>query len=572
MRWPALGIVIVLVILNGAAGLHGIEITVKLPQGVEREVHFYDGSYALLLGASRYTAGWPTLESVTKEMDRLESALEANGFAVTRVDNPSSDTLERSFEEFIDQYGYNPGNRLLVFFSGHGHTRQEGEKGYLVPVDAPDPAMNERDFIRKALPMSQVLAWARDMEAKHVLFMFDSCFSGTVFKQKALSKPPIYISEIANKPVRQFITAGSAGEMVPAESTFTPAFIDAIIYGLGDLNDDGYISGMELGLFLQQEVPLHVQQTPQYGKIPDYKLSRGDFIFLAGARPGSTEDRSETQIQERQPQSSLKISSTPSRADVVIDGKPVGLTPLDHYDVQPGEARVSVSKDGYQTVDQTVVFTPGVRKVLVIQLEELEKKGWLTVATKPAEARVRILNIAPKYYSGIELQAGSYHVEVSAGGYETKRQWIELQAGNELHVSITLEPKLEETVAVVEKQSKKPQTTGSTHPSRVAVIKDERSGRTWTAVDNGENITWQQADRYCRSLVRAGSSRWRLPHEDELHSFFKSTKAAQLRTAGFTYWSATEKLQTALRYDPRKKKSYRSLKKNSVSIRALCVY
>ena len=83
-----------------------------------------------------------------------------------------------------------------------------------------------------------------------------------------------------SRPVRQFITAGSAGETVPAKSTFTPAFVEALQYGKGDLNQDGYISGTELGMYLQMEVPLYVEQTPQFGKITDYELSRGDFVFV----------------------------------------------------------------------------------------------------------------------------------------------------------------------------------------------------------------------------------------------------------------------------------------------------
>ena len=80
-------------------------------------------------------------------------------------------------------------------------------------------------------------------------------------------------------PVRQFITAGSAKEEVPAKSTFTPAFVHALAYGAGDSNNDGYITGMELGLYLWNEVPKHTDQTPQYGKIKDFNLSHGDFVF-----------------------------------------------------------------------------------------------------------------------------------------------------------------------------------------------------------------------------------------------------------------------------------------------------
>ncbi|RKZ35635.1 MAG: hypothetical protein DRQ49_19100, partial [Gammaproteobacteria bacterium] len=42
----------------------------------------------------------------------------------------------------------------------------------------------------------------------------------------------------------------------------------------------------ELGLYLWNKVPQHTEQTPQYGKIQDYKLSRGDFVFVVGS--GST--------------------------------------------------------------------------------------------------------------------------------------------------------------------------------------------------------------------------------------------------------------------------------------------
>ena len=165
-----------------------------------------------------------------------------------------------------------------------------------MPVDAPSPLEDEKNFLRKALSMDRILTWARESEAKHSLFLFDSCFSGTIFKARALPDHPPAISSAVSLPVRQFITAGSAGEPVPAQSTFTPAFIDALEYGYGDLNEDGYVSGTELGLYLQQEVPKYVNQTPQFGKINDYDLSRGDFVFvLPGVRlakaPSDTELR-----------------------------------------------------------------------------------------------------------------------------------------------------------------------------------------------------------------------------------------------------------------------------------------
>ena len=57
-------------------------------------------------------------------------------------------------------------------------------------------------------------------------------------------------------------------------------------------------------------------------------------------------------------------------------------------------------------------------------VEEVVEVISLTVATQPSDARVRIMNIKPKYENGIELKEGKYDVEVSKPGYNTYREWV----------------------------------------------------------------------------------------------------------------------------------------------------
>ena len=244
----------------------------------------YSGSYALIIGESDYTAGWSKLNSIPSELDQVESVLQDQGFVVKRYANLNSKDLKRTFEKFINNYGLDENNRLLFFYSGHGHSRSNGSKGYIVPVDAPDPNVNKRGFLDKAVAMNQVVTWARSIESKHALFLFDSCFSGTVFKSKNKPKIPRQITQAMANPVRQFITAGSADEVVPAKSTFTPAFVDALRYAKADMYKDGYVTAKELGLYLKNIVSEFTEQTPQYGTIRDYDLSRGDFVFKVGAK------------------------------------------------------------------------------------------------------------------------------------------------------------------------------------------------------------------------------------------------------------------------------------------------
>ncbi len=131
--------------------------------------------------------------------------------------------------------------------------------------------------------MEQVISWSKQIESKHALFVFDSCFSGSVLQARAITVPED-ISYLTTKPVRQFISAGSANQTVPSESVFRPLFIRGI-NGKADLDKDGYVTGVELGRYLQKQVPRYqTGQTPQYGKILDPYLDEGNFVFEVGNR------------------------------------------------------------------------------------------------------------------------------------------------------------------------------------------------------------------------------------------------------------------------------------------------
>ena len=109
---------------------------------------------------------------------------------------------------------------------------------------------------------------------------------------------------------------------MPAHSVFTPAFIDAIEYGLADLDKDGYVTGTELGLYLRRKVPQHAEQSPQFGTITDYNLSRGDFVFeLARRTEGGKPQASAPGVASPRPQEQPTPASTikgPDGAEMVL--------------------------------------------------------------------------------------------------------------------------------------------------------------------------------------------------------------------------------------------------------------
>ena len=254
---------------------------IRTSQG--KEIALYKGSYALIVGNSKYTSGWDPLPAPEKDVEELRDILRRIGFEVTLVKNVDKGTFLSELSNFTYKYGQDKDNQLLFYYAGHGHTipLASGEElGVLVMVDATLPEKEPQDFYSKSVDMKSIITWALKMKSKHVLFMFDSCFSGTVLNLRDRVKPKA-ISDAVMYPVRQFITAGRADEPVPDRSVFKQLFIDILEGRVEEPIKDGYITGEELGLFLKNKVPEYNKfQHPQYGKIRDPSLDKGDFVFV----------------------------------------------------------------------------------------------------------------------------------------------------------------------------------------------------------------------------------------------------------------------------------------------------
>ena len=267
-------------ISNAAAMQRGVAPTPVMDREGNKVV-LYKESHALIVGISQYSSGWPMLPGVQNDIEQVTFALKENGFRTVVLSNPSHDALKKAIENFINEHGQEVDNRLLFYFAGHGHTLKLSfgeDMGYFVPADAPHPQQDKHGFLSKGLNMELMQVYAKQIQSKHALFLFDSCFSGAFF---SISRSvPANISYKTSLPVRQFITSGSANELVPDKSIFREQFI-AALRGEGDLDSDNYLTGSELGEFLQKNVINYSQgsQHPQYGKMRNPRLDKGDFVF-----------------------------------------------------------------------------------------------------------------------------------------------------------------------------------------------------------------------------------------------------------------------------------------------------
>jgi len=243
----------------------------------------YKQSHALIIGNSEYSNGWNSLPGVKNDIKEVHKALQLHGFHVEVYQNLNKEQIDKVFSNFIKLYGQKKNNRLLIYFAGHGYTINTpyGDVlAYIVTKNAPLPTNSLADFQAKAMETTQIEIYAKQIKSKHVLFVFDACFSGAMFDTERTV--PDALSGKTTGPVRQFITSGSENENVPDKSIFRNQFVHALTTVDADLYRDDYLTGTELGEFLQIKVVnlSKNKQHPQYGKIHHKVLNQGDFVFL----------------------------------------------------------------------------------------------------------------------------------------------------------------------------------------------------------------------------------------------------------------------------------------------------
>ena len=257
-----------------------------------QETILYNNSYALVIGNSEYSdAGWDDLPGVKKDLKAIKEVLESNhDFQVEVKENLSERQFENAIEDFIEQYGQGTNDRIIIYYAGHGYTTsptQNRKEGWLVPVDAPKPSGSNNDnslskFRNRALRVRTIRDYAFDIKSKHVLFIFDACFSGTVMRGDPV--PSSIKGALANQS-RQFISSGTEDQVVQDDpSIFRQELEAALTTKIADASGDSYLTGSELISHLKTFVGNRTdgKQTPLKGHLQDPQFRNGDFVFKLG--------------------------------------------------------------------------------------------------------------------------------------------------------------------------------------------------------------------------------------------------------------------------------------------------
>jgi uncharacterized caspase-like protein len=242
-------------------------------------------SHALVIGINRYDAAhWRPLTYAVADASAVADRLDAAGFdVITLLDEEATGRAIVSALEDTIAAKVAPGDRVMVFFAGHGHTHRfdRVDYGYLVPADG--------DKTRGSLiSMETLQAISRKLgAARHQLFIMDSCFGG-LFAPRGegiTADRPDYLEQLAARQSRWIITAGGPDETVAdggaaGHSLFTAALLGAL--DGGDANGDKVITVTEIYDAILQGVSGR-GQTPLLATLPGSQ--GGQFLFETAGGP-----------------------------------------------------------------------------------------------------------------------------------------------------------------------------------------------------------------------------------------------------------------------------------------------
>ncbi|WP_456365879.1 PEGA domain-containing protein [Thermococcus sp.] len=136
----------------------------------------------------------------------------------------------------------------------------------------------------------------------------------------------------------------------------------------------------------------------------------------------------------------LTVNSNPSGAEVYIDGKKVGTTPLRNYTIPEGIHEVAVRKAGYAERAYAISIKYGELKVLNVTLSP--EMGKLTVKSNPSGAEVYVdgRKVGTTPLENYTVTAGTHEITLIKDGYQNFTKTVTVNPGEEASITAVLTP------------------------------------------------------------------------------------------------------------------------------------
>ncbi len=241
--------------------------------------------YALVIGNDAYNA-YPALKSAEGDAKAISAVLKSRyGYETHLLTNANRFEILSALNDMREQLKDN--DNLLVYYAGHGEI-DSSRQGYWLPVDA--QADTPTSWISNRA-VSDILT---TMEAKHVLVIADSCYSGTMTRSSLATfgggMPDNawgdWVKTMVAGRSRTALTSGGVQPVADAAANSEHSvFASALLAVLN--NNNQLLTGQRLfgeiaaGMALRS-ANAGLQQAPQYAPIQFAGHEAGEYFLMPG--------------------------------------------------------------------------------------------------------------------------------------------------------------------------------------------------------------------------------------------------------------------------------------------------
>ena len=263
------------------ASTRGPTPAVALPADVDLDKYRF---HALIIGNQDYTF-LNDLGTVDNDVNDVKTVLE-QVYGFDQVDVRMDLTRDAMYAELGKLKDFGKDEFVLIYYAGHG-TMDEFDNGYWQPVDFV-PGKNPAN---SGVSVAQITQYLNMMQAKHVMVVADSCYSGALLRDNTVEIQNVdqRLKHWVNNASRTVLTSGGLAPVLDAggdgeHSVFAKAFIDVLA------DNGGVLSGEALHARIRERIrsesrALNLEQTPQFAGLADAGHANGQFVFVRRGEP-----------------------------------------------------------------------------------------------------------------------------------------------------------------------------------------------------------------------------------------------------------------------------------------------
>ncbi|MRS05355.1 caspase family protein, partial [bacterium] len=181
--------------------------------------------YALVIGVDEYSdKQLSSLDNPVNDAEKLMKVLTSEYTFqpdnVIYLKNARKDDILESLEMLRKKVTVK--DNLLIFYAGHGYWDDKSNVGYWLPSDAREDSRNTW------LSNSNIVDYLKEIQAKHILLIADACFSGAIFKSRAvIADRKETLQNLNGLKSRKAMTSGAL-TLVPDRSAFSRYLIEKL--------------------------------------------------------------------------------------------------------------------------------------------------------------------------------------------------------------------------------------------------------------------------------------------------------------------------------------------------------